>query len=99
VQQLHQALPLPCLFWYILFDRDGKFGSDVFELLKASGIRPIAPVLEAPGKLLGSSRRRRERVLDVDCLKRSSGSGATIFETMHLSTAERNLGFHITSVN
>jgi hypothetical protein len=26
----------------ILFDRDGRFGSDVFEFLKTSGIRPIA---------------------------------------------------------
>ena len=48
VQQLRDALPLPCRYRYILFDRDAKFGSDVLEFLKASDIRPIAPVLGAP---------------------------------------------------
>jgi len=45
VQHLREALPLPCPYRYILFDRDGKFGSDVFEFLKASGVRPIQSAL------------------------------------------------------
>jgi putative transposase len=50
VQQLRQALPLPCPYRYILFDRDGKFGNDVFEFPKAVAFDPFAPVLEAPGR-------------------------------------------------
>jgi len=63
VQQLRQALPLPCPYRYILFDRDGKFGSDVFEFLKASGIRPIRTSARSPWqngiaeRWIGSARR------------------------------------------
>jgi hypothetical protein len=48
VQQLREALPLPCRCRYILFDRDAKFGSDVWEFLKASGIKPIRTSVRSP---------------------------------------------------
>ena len=48
MQQLRDALPLPCSYRYILFDRDPKFGSEVFEFLQASGIRPIRMTARSP---------------------------------------------------
>ena len=39
VQQLRDALPLPCPYRYVLFDRDAKFGNEVIASLKASGIQ------------------------------------------------------------
>ena len=48
VQQLREALPLPCRYRHVLFDRDAKFGSDVFEFLKASGIHPIRTSVRSP---------------------------------------------------
>ena len=48
VQQLRDALPLPCSYRYMLFDRDAKFGSDVLEFLKASDIRPIRASAQHP---------------------------------------------------
>jgi hypothetical protein len=30
-------MPLPCRYRYALFDRDAKFGNDVFGFLQASG--------------------------------------------------------------
>ena len=53
------SLPLPVH----LFDRDGKFGSDVFEFLRASGIRPIRTSARSPWqngiaeRWIGSARR------------------------------------------
>ncbi|PYU77946.1 MAG: hypothetical protein DMG50_29220, partial [Acidobacteria bacterium] len=41
VQQLREALPLPCPYRYVLFDRDTKFGGDVVEFLHASSMKPI----------------------------------------------------------
>jgi hypothetical protein len=41
VQQLREALPLPCPYRYILFDRDRKFGGEVREFLKTSGIKAV----------------------------------------------------------
>jgi len=63
VQQLRDALPLPCSYRYILFDRDAKFGSDVLEFLKASDIRPIRTSARSPWqngiaeRWVGSARR------------------------------------------
>jgi transposase InsO family protein len=63
VQQLRDALPLPCRYRYILFDRDAKFGSDVLEFLKASDIRPIRTSSRSPWqngiaeRWVGSARR------------------------------------------
>jgi len=63
VQQLREALPLPCRCRYILFDRDAKFGSDVWEFLKASGIKPIRTSVRSPWqngiaeRWIGSVRR------------------------------------------
>ena len=48
LQQLREALPLPCPFRYVLFDRDAKFGDEVFAFLKASGIEPIRTSLRSP---------------------------------------------------
>ena len=63
VQQLREALALPCRYRYILFDRDAKFGSEVWEFLKASGIEPIRTSIRSPWqngiaeRWIGSVRR------------------------------------------
>ena len=48
VQQLREALPLPCRFRYVLFDRDTKFGNNVVDFLKASGIKPMRTSVRSP---------------------------------------------------
>ena len=48
MQQLREALPLPCPYRYVLFDRDAKFGNDVLEFLKASGLQPIRTSVRSP---------------------------------------------------
>ena len=48
LQQLREALPLPCPYRYILFDRDRKFGSEVRELLKSSGIKAVRTSVRSP---------------------------------------------------
>jgi transposase InsO family protein len=48
VQQLREALSLPCPFRYALFDRDAKFGNEVLGFLKASGIEPVRTSLRSP---------------------------------------------------
>jgi putative transposase len=48
VQQLREALPLPCPFEYALFDHDAKFGGDVVAFLKASGIKPMRTTVQSP---------------------------------------------------
>jgi len=48
VQQLRDALPLPCPYRYILFDRDAKFGNEVIAFLKASGIQPMRTSVGSP---------------------------------------------------
>ena len=63
VQQLREALPLPCRYRYVLFDHDAKFGRDVWEFLKASGIEPIRTSVRSPWqngiaeRWIGSARR------------------------------------------
>src|SRR6516164_7111842 len=48
VQQLREALPLPCPYRYVLFDRDTKFGGDVVEFLQASSMKPIRTSVRSP---------------------------------------------------
>ena len=48
VQHLREALPLPCPYRYILFDRDAKFGREVREFLKASGIQAVITSIRSP---------------------------------------------------
>jgi putative transposase len=48
VQQLREALPLPCPYRYVLFDRDAKFGGDVFEFLQASAMKPLRTSVRSP---------------------------------------------------
>jgi len=63
VQQLREALPLPCPYRYILFDRDRKFGGEVREFLKASGIKAVRTSVRSPWqngvaeRWVGSCRR------------------------------------------
>ena len=63
VQQLREALPLPCPYRYVLFDRDAKFGGDVFEFLKASAMKLIRTSVRSPWqngvaeRWVGSARR------------------------------------------
>ena len=40
VQQLREAFPESCSYRYAILDGDAKFGEDVTELLRASGIKP-----------------------------------------------------------
>jgi putative transposase len=40
VQQLRDAFPESCPYRYAILDRDAKFGSDVIDLLEASGVKP-----------------------------------------------------------
>jgi transposase InsO family protein len=63
VQQLREALPLPCPYRYVLFDRDAKFGTQVFAFLQSSGIEPVRTSLRSPWqngiaeRWVGSARR------------------------------------------
>jgi putative transposase len=63
VQQLREAFPLPCPQRYVVLDRDAKFGSDVIEFLKASGIKPVRTSIRNPWqngiaeRWIGSCRR------------------------------------------
>jgi putative transposase len=66
VRQLREAFPLPCPQRYVVLDRDSKFGSDVIEFLKASGIRTIRTSVRSPWqngiaeRWIGSCRRDDE---------------------------------------
>src|SRR5215467_15150195 len=63
VQQLREAPPWPCPYRYILFDRDSKFGGEVREFLKASGIQAVRTRIRSPWqngvaeRWVGSCRR------------------------------------------
>ncbi len=48
VQQLREALPLPCPYGYVIFDRDRKFSTEVRTFLKASGIKPVRMSVRSP---------------------------------------------------
>ena len=48
VQQLREALPLPCPYSYVIFDRDRKFSTDVCTFVKASGIEPVRTSVRSP---------------------------------------------------
>ena len=63
VQQLREALPLPCRYRYALFDRDAKFGHEVVRFLQTSGIQPKRTSVRSPWqngiaeRWVGSARR------------------------------------------
>ena len=48
VQQLREALPLPSLYRYVIFDRDRKFGTEVHCYLRASGIQAVRTSVRSP---------------------------------------------------
>lgn len=48
LQQLREALPLPCPYRYVIFDRDRKFGTEVRSFLKASGIKSVRMSVRSP---------------------------------------------------
>jgi len=48
LQQLREALPLPCPYRYVIFDRDRKFGAEVRAFLKASGIKSVRTSVRSP---------------------------------------------------
>jgi putative transposase len=48
VQQLREALPLPCPYRYVIFDGDRKFSTEVRTFLKASGIKPVRMSVRSP---------------------------------------------------
>jgi hypothetical protein len=48
VQQLREAFPLSCLYRYVVFDRDRKFGTEVREFLKASEIKAVRTSVGSP---------------------------------------------------
>ena len=63
MQQLREAWPESCPYRYAILDRDGKFGREVPELLKASGMKPIRITPASPWqngvaeRWVGSCRR------------------------------------------
>jgi len=50
VQQLREAFPLPCPYRYVVFDRDRKFGTEVREFLRASGIKAVRASVQSPSQ-------------------------------------------------
>ena len=48
VQQLREALPLPCPYRHIIFDRDGKFRTEVRTFLKTSGMKAVRTSARSP---------------------------------------------------
>jgi len=65
VQQLREALPLPCKYRYVVFDRDSKFGVEVQRFLKASGIKAVR-TSAVPGRM--ESRNDGWAVSAASCL-------------------------------
>lgn len=63
VQQLREAFSESCPYRYAILDRDAKFGADVIDLLKASGINPKQTGFRSPWQngvaecWIGSCRR------------------------------------------
>jgi putative transposase len=63
LQQLREALPLPCPYRYVLFDRDTKFGGEVRGWLQASGMTAVRTSVRSPWqngvaeRWVGSCRR------------------------------------------
>ena len=48
LQQLREALPLPCSYLYAVFDRDTKLGGAVLRFLNASGISAVRTSVHSP---------------------------------------------------
>jgi putative transposase len=48
VQQLKEAFRESCAYRYMILDRDAKFGTEVADLLAASGIKPICTSFACP---------------------------------------------------
>ncbi len=48
LQQLREALPLPCPYRYVIYDRDRKFGTEVHSFLKASRIKSVRTSVRSP---------------------------------------------------
>lgn len=48
VQQLRQAFPDPCPYRYVVFDRDAKFGKDVVQFLRSTGLRLLRSSIQCP---------------------------------------------------
>jgi transposase InsO family protein len=63
VQQLREAFAESCPYRYAILDRDAKFGADVIDLLKASGMKPKLTSPSSPWqsgvaeRWIGSCRR------------------------------------------
>ena len=73
LQQLREALPLPCPYRYAVFDRDHKFGNEVHSFLKASGIKTVRTSIRSPWqngvaeRWVGSIRREMlDHVIPLD---------------------------------
>jgi putative transposase len=73
VQQLREALPLPCPYRYVIFDRDRKFGTEVHSFMKASGIKAVRTSVRSPWqngvaeRWVGSIRREMlDHVIPLD---------------------------------
>jgi len=96
VQQLREALPLPCPYRCVLFDRDAKFGSEVHAFLKSSGVTPKRTTVRSPWQN-GTAERwvgsvRRELLDHVIPLNEThfDGLGVSILPT--LTKTEPTLG-------
>jgi putative transposase len=48
VQQLREAFPFPSPYRYVVLDRDAKFGQEVLQFLRSSGLEPIRTSVRSP---------------------------------------------------
>ena len=56
MQQLREALRLPCPYHYVAFDRDRKFRANVLTFLKASGIKAVRTSVRSLWQNAGTER-------------------------------------------
>jgi transposase InsO family protein len=89
MQQLREALPLPCPYRYVIFDRDRKFSVEVRTFLKASGIQPVRTSVRSPWqngvaeRWVGSIRREMFG-------SRAGSTGSAPDQDLHLLNAPRS---------
>ena len=60
-QQLREAFPSDNAYKYAILDRDTKFGTEVLDMLKASGIDPVHTSIRSPRQNGTAERLGRQR--------------------------------------
>lgn len=77
VQQLREAFPESCPYHYAILDHDAKFGTDVIDLLKASGMKPK---LTSPSSPLQNGVAERW----IGCCRRELLDHVIVLSDVHL---------------